>query len=587
MYVNQGGEDLTAALRRQLSPNVRVVGDGEYLSSYPYREAFTDSFNQAVSSDITSIGYVTRETDGWSMDARVDRYQGLKVVPIGNSAGEQVHILHAPSFDLFGVDRQISGTPLLWTLDSSAAGLKRVQPDFTSSGIIERFDVRPEVSLPLHFDGWSVLGSVASEETVYSRSREAPYGASVAPVELTQPLNRADVEIKAEVRPPVLERTFAVPQFLQKYFGTEVRHTLEPAVTYEDVKGVDNFLSVLRFDETDLVSDTNQLQYGLTQHLYFRPRPKKAPKLPANCPAATTEAKATGSAASTASGVGGTADATTATEGNLAQAEEAVPDVLTPGPADSTDANGIVTAASSVPETPLRTHARRAGRCTPPAAPTQEALLSWRLTQDYFFDPTFGNAVILHRRNIFETTLSLSGIAFLTEPRNISPLVSRLRVRTSGHTDVEWDFDYDTGAKRFTSSNLYLDAHEGSVFGGFSFARLNAPGRFATELIDTAGNASLSTSPVSNFSQMRVLLGYGVPSKPGFSIATNVGLDLIGGDVQYATIQGSYNWNCCGLAVEYRKFNLGTVRDENAYRFNFTLANIGSAGNIRRAERLF
>ena len=152
---------------------------------------------------------------------------------------------------------------------------------------------------------------------------------------------------------------------------------------------------------------------------------------------------------------------------------------------------------------------------------------------------------------------------------------------------MEWDFDYDTGAKRFTSSNLYLDAHEGSVFGGFSFARLNAPGRFATELIDTAGNASLSTSPVSNFSQMRVLLGYGVPSKPGFSIATNVGLDLIGGDVQYATIQGSYNWNCCGLAVEYRKFNLGTVRDENAYRFNFTLANIGSAGNIRRAERLF
>ncbi len=48
-----------------------------------------------------------------------------------------------------------------------------------------------------------------------------------------------------------------------------------------------------------------------------------------------------------------------------------------------------------------------------------------------------------------------------------------------------------------------------------------------------------------------------------------------------------YNWDCCGFSAEYRKYELGAVRNENAYRFNFTLANIGSAGNLRRAERLF
>ena len=57
--------------------------------------------------------------------------------------------------------------------------------------------------------------------------------------------------------------------------------------------------------------------------------------------------------------------------------------------------------------------------------------------------------------------------------------------------------------------------------------------------------------------------------------------------IQYATGQFAYNWNCCGFAVEYRKYELGTVRNENSYRFNFTLVNIGTAGNIRRAERLF
>jgi LPS-assembly protein len=56
---------------------------------------------------------------------------------------------------------------------------------------------------------------------------------------------------------------------------------------------------------------------------------------------------------------------------------------------------------------------------------------------------------------------------------------------------------------------------------------------------------------------------------------------------QYITAQASYNWNCCGLALEYRKYDLGTIRNEGAYTFNFTLANIGTAGNLRRAESLF
>lgn len=583
VYVNQGGEDLTAAFRRQLSANTRAVGDAEYLSSYIYREAFTDSFNQAVSSDITSIGYVTHQTDGWSLDGRVDRYQGLKRVPIGSTPGQQVHILHTPTIDLNGLDRPIRGTPLVWTLDTSLAGLKRVQPNFTSSGIIERFDLRPELSLPLHIGGWNVTGSVATRETFYSRSRKAPYGGDLAPLELTQPVNRADLEMSVAIRPPVLERTFAVPKALGNLFGTEVRHTLEPEITYRDVKGVNNFLSVLRFDDTDLVSDTNQIEYGVTQHLYFRPKPRKSAALPAGCSADSTEPRDAGPAE-----MGTGEDPLPMPEAGAAnRAVESVPDVLTPGPGDSTDANGIPVPSSAAPDVPLRTHARRLPQCIAPAETAQVPWASWQLRQRYFFDPTFGHAVIQQRRNIFESTLSLSGIAFLTEPRNISPLVSRLRVRASEHTDAEWDFDYDTGATKFTSSNVFLDAHEGPVFGGLSYARLNAPGRFATELIDTNNKASLVNSAVSNFSQIRLLLGYGMPAKPGLSVATNVGLDALSGAVQYAALQTSYNWNCCGLAVEYRKFDLGTVRDENSYRFSFTLANIGSAGNIRRAERLF
>ena len=124
---------------------------------------------------------------------------------------------------------------------------------------------------------------------------------------------------------------------------------------------------------------------------------------------------------------------------------------------------------------------------------------------------------------------------------------------------------------------------------------------------DNGTSTGVSTA-VSDFNQLRFLVGYGSPAKPGLSVAANIGLDLkslYGATgttttngvqasttiypalTQYTALQASYNWNCCGVAFEYRKFNLGTVRNDPGYLFNFTLANIGTAGNLRRAERLF
>jgi LPS-assembly protein len=94
-------------------------------------------------------------------------------------------------------------------------------------------------------------------------------------------------------------------------------------------------------------------------------------------------------------------------------------------------------------------------------------------------------------------------------------------------------------------------------------------------------------SSVAEFNQMRVLFGFRSPTRAGWSAAANAGIDLDLGTVQYGAIQTSYNWNCCGVSVEYRKYELGTARNDNGYKFNFTLANIGSAGNLRHADQVF
>ncbi len=512
IYTNQGGEDLTFRGRHDFSSATRAVADVEYLSSYTYREAFTDNFNQAVSSDILSTIYGLHTMDGMMASVRADRYQGLKrAAQLATSTTaaipeQQVRIFHAPSLDFDATDHRIGPTPLLWSLESSAAALKRVQPNFVTGGEIERFDFHPRLSLPFGGGGFRALSSVGVRETLYTRNRKTPYTPGQAPVEGVGGLSRSDFEAELDARLPVFERTFT-GDLVRRIFGADVRHTIEPEVTYRYVTGIGNFFNVLRFDDKDVVSDTNEVEYGATQRLFVKQRP-------------------------------GNSCSTTAVPSAIASEEE--------------------TAVEA--------------RCS-----TSQRLV-WRVAQKYFFNPTFGGAVLPGRRNIFETTLAFSGIAFLTEARDISPLLSRLRVQTSEKTGIEWNFDYDTGAKKFTSNNIFVDVREGKVFGGLSYARLNAPGRFYTEGVSSA---------VSNFNQFRVLLGYGSPTKAGLGIAANAGIDLNMGSLQYAALQTSYNWNCCGLSVEYRKYELGAVRNENAYRFNFTLANIGTAGNLRRAERLF
>jgi len=581
IFTNQGGQDVTAAFRYRFSPTTRAVGDAEYLSSYIYREAFTENFNQAVSTDILSTLFVTHQKNGYDLDARFDRYQGQKIAPTYLLPGEEVKIFHAPSIDFTALDHHIPGTPLLWSLTSSVAGLKRIQPNFTSSGIIERLDVRPELSLPLSFAGWHTLTSVALRETFYSRSRRIPYSnnpnnpfpPNAPPIEIDNPISRTSVDLSIDIRPPAIERDFVIPTRFQKLLGTDVRHTIEPEITYRNVHGISNFLSLLRFDDTDLAADTNELQYGVTQHLYFRPHinAAKAASEKAKCPT-----RAVGAVYNPQAIFQDTSEA-------------AVQDVFNPNPRDTNDANGIPSISATAPDTPTTTHARHIDPCTTVAEQPQQEWFSWRITQKMFFAQDFGGAVINTRRNIFDTTLDLSGTAFLVEPRAISPVVSRMRFRTSSHTDFEWDFDYDTGLSKFTSQNFFVDTHEGPFFGGISYARLNAPGRSNTVVINSVTNlvTSSTTNAISDFSQMRILAGIGAPTRPGLSAAASAGIDFNLASAQYVTLQASYNWNCCGLSVEYRKYNLGTVRDEGAYRFNFTLANIGTAGNLRRAEALF
>lgn len=216
-------------------------------------------------------------------------------------------------------------------------------------------------------------------------------------------------------------------------------------------------------------------------------------------------------------------------------------------------------------------------KCEDEGVTTRE-ILSWEVKAKYFADTNFGGALVNGRRNVFYTTADYAGIAFLTDPRRWAPVVSKLRVQTSPNTDVQWELDYDAKKGRINSSTAIVNHRFGEIFIGGSQAFLQAPGEVIT---------STDLPAPTKFNQFRAILGYGHQNKRGISAGATLGFDANFHFLQYGAAQASYNWDCCGFSVEYRRFALGAVRNENQFRFAFSLANVGTFGNLRRQERLF
>lgn len=492
----------------------RGVANLNYLSSFVFRLAFTEAYTQAVNSEVKSVAFLSQTVDGFSFNTYAARYQNFQ----STARGDLVTILHAPAFDFGTVDRRLARTPAYWSFDVAVEALSRKEPSFVTNDLVGRFDVHPRASLPLHFRGWTVRPEVALRNTYYTQ-RRLPVGGPGVPD--NQDVNRRAIEGSIEVRPPTLARIFDRP-----VRGNMLKHVIEPRVTYRIAEGVQNFANIIRFDSRDILSDTSELEYAIVNRLYAKRTTPKADCVPTPEPEAGAESR----------------EPPLEDEGfdTIRRAATAPTDDCGPG-----EAREIVT---------------------------------WELAQKYFFLDDFGGALVNGRRNVLTTTASFAGIAFLTEPRRLSPLISRLRVRAGAGLDAEWHFDYDFKNGRVNSSTALLSYRIGEYFLGGSHAYLQAPGEIFV------------TNPIpgpDKFNQIRVLMGYGHPNKRGISTAANIGFDYNLNFLQYSAFQGTYNWDCCGISMEYRRFALGSVRNENQFRFAFTLANIGSFGNLRRRERIY
>src|SRR5581483_6316276 len=115
----------------------------------------------------------------------------------------------------------------------------------------------PRVTVPLHWD--SFLGVTPSASLLATR-----YGAQLDGFNvLSVPIWRTAGEFSIDIRPPAFERIWERPR-------SKWKHTIEPQFVYKYVTGVNDFARFILIDENDTLTDTNEIQYGVTQHLYHR-----------------------------------------------------------------------------------------------------------------------------------------------------------------------------------------------------------------------------------------------------------------------------------------------------------------------------
>ena len=485
----QGGHQQQLEVQSLLPNNWRFVADINELTSLTFRLAFADTFGDAITSEVRSATFLTNNFRGFSLNFAALADKTFLSIPITSATtgittpAVSVSLRDAPEARFGSVEQAPwQNLPFYFSFDAFAGALHR-QDDtpLNTAPLVPRTEFAPKVTVPLHFGDWlGITTSAVFRTTYYGDSYNAAGDLS------GQSITRNTGELTVEFRPPTLERFFDRASLDKSKPRKRYKHTIEPTLTYHYVTGVNNFAEFIRFDSDATLTDTNEVEYGLTQRLFTK-----------------------------------------------------------------------------------------TGDDQP------QELLTWSLYQKHYFDPTFGGAIVDGQRNVFDAFTSISPFAFAFGPRNWSPIISDFKITPGGLWDVEQILQYDPQIQRLVTVGTLLKVKPYSqFFATVSYFRLN----------DNPVEADLPLSPPPTFvpfqqplsNQVRALLGYGNLTRKGFNFTTGISYDFTNQTLQSQLVQVSYNGNCCGLALEYRRINLGQVRTENRFTATFIIANIGSFGNLRR-----
>ncbi len=459
---SQSGHEAQVKLNAMFPNGWRAVMDVNKLTSLNFRLAFAETFAEASNPETRSSAFLTNNFRGLSLNFFTLNYKNF----LSAAPETSVVLRAAPGARLSSVDQSPwKRWPVYFGFSAQLDAAHRSDPVLQTPEAVQRMEVAPRVTVPLRWGPW--LGVTPSFTL-----RSTRYGSQLlAGTVVGDSFQRTTAELTTEILPPAFSRVWQ-----QGEDGTKWKHTVEPRLVYRFVDGVENFARFLRFDEMDTLTDTNEVEYSLTQRLFLREPGRNA-----------------------------------------------------------------------------------------------QELVRLRVTQKYFFDPTFGGAVVAGQRNVFQALQSVSPFAFADGPRRFSPVVMDARVQPGSRYDAQVRFDYDTTRSRVTA------------FGTLVKVRPYRESFFTIAHFATRSDPVLQ--PRSH--QIRAHIGYGEVQRRGLNVIFGMSYDVRQKFFQNQVAQISLNGSCCGIGFEFRRLALGPLRSENQFRVAFMVANLGTFGSLRRQEKVF
>lgn len=264
---NQGGTTIYADGVHYFSNGFTAAVDVRLTSSLDFRQVFSDGIQQIISPTEVSEAFVTRSWSSYSFSVLTRS----RLVSIPNV---RVRTRNLPSLVFEKRPSQIGFLKnTFFSFRSSMDGMSRKDEvdnaslyfsNFGSNPLVtpavtQRIDFSPQITVPLSTRFLNVTIVGAGRVTYYSNSLDGLRQV------VGKNLIRRYGEFSIDLHPVAWARNF-----YRRDGKVGFRHVIEPFAIYRRVEGINNFKSIIRFDDVDIVSDTNEIEFGISNRIFTR-----------------------------------------------------------------------------------------------------------------------------------------------------------------------------------------------------------------------------------------------------------------------------------------------------------------------------
>jgi LPS-assembly protein len=264
---NEGGSSFYADAVQYFKNGFVAVADVNITSSFQFRQVFSENILTAISPEERSLFYLNKNWRSFSFNASFGEHS---VSLLSNSV---VKTRQLPSIELSKRSTKISDRfPVYFSFGAAMEGIRRSETtpsapemNLKTPSVVQRLDLSPRATFPLKsFAGFTITPSVGVRSTFYSDGLD-PLATEPSLKVTGQNLLRNYVEFEADIRPSALAKVFrhrdGAPWF---------KHVIEPFALYRRIAGIDEYDRTLKVDERDLIAETNEIEYGITNRFFIK-----------------------------------------------------------------------------------------------------------------------------------------------------------------------------------------------------------------------------------------------------------------------------------------------------------------------------